>query len=165
MKYSILVIGCICIVLLAVMPAQAFTAKSLTLTLDQSGNADANMQYDLSIPEQAAFFFHVADLNSELKNSLESNLGHQVTVVKVDGSSADVIINSFATVTRENGTTVMTTPTFSFANAEEAVKNKWYSSFISADFAPQTTTITFPDGYPVTYNNLVSIPSASHQVA
>ena len=43
------------------MPAQAFTAKTLTITLNGNGDAQADMQYDLSFVEQAAIFFHAAD--------------------------------------------------------------------------------------------------------
>ena len=44
MKFSYLLIGCILIVFLAVMPAQAFTAKTLTVTLNGNGDAQADMQ-------------------------------------------------------------------------------------------------------------------------
>jgi hypothetical protein len=165
MKFRYLLIGCLCIAFLAVMPAQAFTAKTLTVTLDGNGNAQADMQYDLSFTEQAAIFFHAADPSAALQNALQENLNRQVTVVKADGSSADVIIPSFATVSQSGGATTMTTPGFSFAHAQEAIKNQWYAPFISADFAPQTTIITFPDGYQATYNNQISIPSVSHTVA
>ena len=165
MKFSYLLIGCLCVVCLAVMPAQAFTAKTLTVTLDGNGNAQADMQYDLSFTEQAAIFFHAANIGTTLQTALSQNLNRQVTVVKADTSSAEVIIPSFATVSQSAGTTTMTTPGFSFASAQQAMKNKWYAAFITADFAPQTTTITFPDGYQAAYSNLISIPSVSHQTA
>ncbi|MFA5332347.1 MAG: hypothetical protein WC342_08215 [Methanoregula sp.] len=164
MKYSILLTGCLCVVLLAVMPVQAFTSQTLTISLDGAGNAQADMQYELSIPEQAALFFHVADLKSELKSALENNLGEEITINKVDGSSAEVIIPSFATLSYTNTTSTMATPEFSFASAQDSLRNKWYSSFVPADFAPETTTITFPDGYQASFNNLITIPSVSHQI-
>jgi len=61
MKPSYLILGCILIVLLAVMPAQAFTAKTLTITLNSNGDAEAVMQYDLSFVEQAAIFVHATN--------------------------------------------------------------------------------------------------------
>ena len=66
--------GCILVVLLAVIPAQAFTAKTLTITLNGNGDAQADMQYDLSFVEQAAIFFHAADPSAELQNALQNNL-------------------------------------------------------------------------------------------
>jgi hypothetical protein len=38
----------LCILFLLVVPAQAFTAKSLTITLAPNGDAEMNMQYELS---------------------------------------------------------------------------------------------------------------------
>ena len=164
MKLSYLILGGILIIALAVMPAQAFTANTLTVTLNGNGDAQAVMQYSLSPWEEAAIYFHVADPASTLQNALSENLGRQVTVVSADMSLADVIIPSFASVTQSGGTTTMTTPGFSFANAQQEVENEWYGALISADFAPQTTTIIFPDGYQATYYNQISIPSVSHTI-
>ena len=164
MKRSYLILGGLLIVLLAVMPAQAFTAKTLTVTLNGNGDAQADMQYDLSFMEQAAIFFHAANPSAALQSALSENLGRQVTVNSADMSSADVTIPSFASVTQSGGTTTMTTPDFSFANAQQEVKNEWYGFLISANFAPETTTIIFPDGYQTTFNNQISIPSVSHTI-
>jgi len=165
MKLSYLLLGGLCILFLAVMPAQAFTAKTLTVTLNGNGDAQADMQYDLTFAEQAAIFFHVASPASELQNALQENLNEPVTVVRADDSSADVIISSFAMVTQSNGVTTMTTPAFSFAHAEQVMKQYWFAPLISPDLAPQVTTITFPDGYQATFNDQISIPSVSHTVA
>ena len=104
------------------MPAQAFTAKTLTITLNGNGDAQVDMQYDLTFVEQAAIFFHVANPASELQNALQENLNEPVTVVRADDSSAEVIISSFAQVTQSGGITTMATPAFSFAHAEEVMK-------------------------------------------
>lgn len=165
MQYRYLLLGCLCIFALAVMPAQAFTAKSLTVTLDASGNAQAEMQYDLSFAEQAAIFLHAANPATALQNALQNNLDRPVTVTKADGSSADVYISSFADVSQSGSSTTITSPAFSFAHAQEAVRNEWYAPLIGANFAPRTTFIVFPDGYTATYYNQISMPSVSHQVA
>ncbi|MFZ1127961.1 hypothetical protein [Methanoregula sp.] len=165
MKLSYLLIGCILIVFLAVMPAQAFTAKTLTVTLNGNGDAQADMQYDLTFVEQAAIFFHAANPASLLQTALQENLNRPVTVVSAGTSSADVIIPSFATVVQSGGATTMNTPAFSFADAQNGLKGQWYASLITADFAPQTTTITFPDGYQATFNDQISIPSISHTLS
>jgi len=164
MKRSYLILGGILIVLLAVMPAQAFTAKTLTVTLNGNGDAQADMQYDLSFMEQAAIFLHAANPSATLQSALSANIGRPVTVVSADMSSAMVTIPSFASVTQAGNSTTLTTPAFSFSAAQQAVKNEWYGSLISADFAPRTTTITFPDGYQTTYNSQISIPSVSHTI-
>ena len=61
MKSTYLLIGCICLLALAVMPAQALTAKSLTINVDTGGNAQIDFQYDLTFAERAAIFFNVAN--------------------------------------------------------------------------------------------------------
>ncbi|MFZ1898076.1 hypothetical protein [Methanoregula sp.] len=165
MKFSYLLLGSLCILFFAVMPAQAFTAKTLTITLNGNGDAQVDMQYDLTFVEQAAIFFHVANPASELQNALQENLNEPVTVVRADSSSAEVIISSFAQVTQSGGITTMATPAFSFAHAEEVMKQYWFAPLISPDLTPQVTTITFPDGYQATFNDLISIPSVSHTVA
>lgn len=165
MKSSLLILGCLLIVLLAVMPVQAFTAKTLTITLNNNGDAEAVMQYDLSFIEQAAIYVHVTNPGTDLQNALQGNLNRPVTVVSADTSSADVIISSFASTAQSGKATTITTPSFSFANAQKDIQNQWYASLISGNFAPQTTTIVFPDGYQATYYNQIDIPSVSHAIS
>ena len=95
-------------------------------------------------------------LNS--KTRLENNLNRQVTVVKADSSSAEVIIPSFATISQSNGTETMTTPGFSFANAQNDIKQVTGGPrSVSVDLSPEVTTITFPDGYQAMYSNQISL--------
>ena len=164
MKTTYLVIGCLCLLALAIMPAQALTAKTLSINIDQSGNAQVDFQYSLSFTEQAAVFFNVANPAQELQSALENNLNREVTVVKADSSSADVIVPSFAAVSQDNGTETITTPAFSFANAQNDIRQYWWASLISVDMSPDVTTITFPDDYQATYYSQISFPSVSHQI-
>jgi len=165
MKSVYLLIGCVCILAFAVMPAQAMTAKSLTINLDANGAAHVDFQYELTFAEQAAVFINIANPGEELKKALENNSGKEVTVVKADSSSAEVIIPSFAEIRQSNGIKTMITPGFSFANAENVLKQYWFAALISPDLSPDVTIITFPDGYQTTYNNQISVPSVSHTVA
>ena len=165
MKKFYLIVACLCIFALAVLPAQAFTANSLTITLGANGDAQADMRSSLSFIEQAAVFVHIANPSAELENALNENFNKPVTVLNADDSSADVVIPSFATISTSNGQTTMATPSLSFARAEEVMKHYWFAPLVSADFAPAVTTIVFPDGYQVTYNDLLTIPSTSHQIA
>ncbi len=111
---------------------------------------------DLSFTEQIAVFANIASPANELKTGLENNLNREVTVVKADSSSAEVIIPSFASVSQSNGTETITTPAFSFANAENAIRQYWWAPFVSVDLSPDVTTITFPDGYEARYLNQIS---------
>jgi hypothetical protein len=158
-------IGCMCLLAFAVMPAQAFTAKALTITLDTNGNARVDFQYDLSFTEQIAVFANIANPSEEIRTALENNLNRDVTVTKADSSSVEVTIPSFAAISQSGGTETMKTPAFSFANAQNAIRNYWWAPLISVDLSPDMTTITFPDGYQALYTNQISIPSVSHTIA
>jgi hypothetical protein len=146
------------------MPAQALTARALTINIDANGNAQVDFQYDLTFAERAAIFFNIANPADHLRTALVNNLNRDVTVVKADSSSADVIIPSFATVSRSNTTTTITTPAFSFANAQNQIRQSWWAGLNAVDMSPDLTTITFPDGYREMYNKQLSFPSVTHQV-
>ncbi|WP_321504195.1 hypothetical protein [uncultured Methanoregula sp.] len=165
MKRVYLILACLCLLAFAVMPAQAFTAKSLTVTLAPNGDAQINMQYDLNFLEKSAVFFRMADPATEVKKAFASNTGREVTVNSVTDSSADIVVPSYAGVTRNNGATTLTTPAISFLRAQEVLKRYWFAPLVSANFAPQVTTITFPDGYQETFINSLSMPAVSHTMS
>ena len=162
MKALCLLAGCLLVVLFAVMPAQAFTAKSLTVTLSADGDAQADMQYDMSFLEQTAVFFRIADPAAELKKAFDANTRYPVSVPKATSSSATVIIWSFATVSGTGNDATMVTPEVSFAQAEQVLNQYWFAPLLSPDFSPEVTTIIFPDGYQVTFNNVLAIPPVQH---
>jgi hypothetical protein len=144
------------------MPAQAFTAKSLTVTLAPNGDAVIDMQYDLSFLEQSAVFFRMADPAAELKKAFDSNTNQQVTVNRVTSSSANIAVPSFALRTQKDGATTLTTPGISFERAQAILKTYWFAPLISADLSPTVTTIIFPDGYKASFSDALSLPSVSH---
>jgi hypothetical protein len=163
-KILCLIIG-FSLVALAVMPAQAFMMKSLSITLDQSGNADMDLHYDLSFFEQSAVFFKIADPAGELQSAFNSGSAEPVTVTGATSSSAQVHVPSFADMTIVNGKTTMTTPSVSFERAEQVLNNYWFASFVTPDFSPGLTTITFPDGYKELFNDRLTIPSVTHRIS
>ena len=165
MKPACLVLGCLfCIAFVTVIPVQAFTAKTLSITVKGNGDAQMDMQYDLTLTERAAIFFHFADPSSELQTVLSENFNQPVTVVRADSSSAEVIIPSFASVAQSGSITTTTTPSLSFARAEEIMNQYWFASLISPHLSPRLTTVTFADGYQTSFWNQISIPSVSHQI-
>ncbi|MDO9325059.1 MAG: hypothetical protein Q7T80_08915 [Methanoregula sp.] len=164
MKKIYLVIGCLCILAFLIMPTHAFTMKTLTITVAQNGNAEMDMQYDLSLFEQSAVFFRIANPAAELKSAFESQSKEPVTVTKATSSSAIVIVPAFATITSVNGKTGMETPTVSFERAQKILNTYWFAPLISPDFSPATTTVIFPDGYRETWHDQISIPAVSHQI-
>jgi len=164
MKKFILLATGICLMALAVMPVQAFTMNSLSINLDNAGNAQIDVNYALTFPEQSAVFFRLADPAKELQSAFNSGTSEPVTVTSATSSSAHIVVPSFASVSDAGGKTVMTTPAVSFARAENVLKTYWFAPLVTADFSPSVTTITFPDGYKQYYSDQITIPAVAHQI-
>ena len=154
-----------CILAAVILPVQAFTAKSLTITLAPDGDAQLNMQYDLSFIEQSAVFFKLADPAAELKQAFDTHSSAPVTVPEATSSSATVLIPGFADLDRGNGKVTMVTPSLSFEKAQQVMNSYWFAPLVSPDFAPGITTVIFPDGYRATYYDALTLPSVSHRLA
>jgi hypothetical protein len=45
------------------------------------------------------------------------------------------------------------------------LNNYWFASFVTPDFSPGLTTITFPDGYKELFNDRLTIPSVTHRIS
>lgn len=163
-KILCLIIG-FCLVALAVMPVQAFTMKSLSITLDQSGNADMDLQYDLSFFEQSAVFFKIADPAGELQSAFNSGSAEPVTVTGATSSSAQIHVPLFADVITTGGVTTMTTRAVSFERAQQVLNNYWFASLVTPDFSPALTTITFPDGHKELFDDRLTIPSVTRRLS
>jgi hypothetical protein len=156
-----LVIG-IAVIACCVCPAQAFTAKSLDIAVQENGDARITFGYDLSWFENAAVFARIANPATELKKALESNYGKSVDVLSTSGSGVEVIIYDFASSKMVDGSTIMKTPSLSFQSAEKVLKQYWFAPLISVDFSPEITRVIFPDGYVEQFDNQITIPSISH---
>ena len=164
MKLTLVLLAALCVVTLAVLPAGAVSIRALTITIAPNGDATVDLQYSLTLLEQTAVYFQLADPAAELKQGLESNLGRQVTVLGVSPASAEVIIPSFASVSESQGSMTVTTPGFSLAQAQHDIDRYWFAPLISPDFTPQVTTIVFPDGTSETVYNEIDIPSFTHRI-
>jgi len=162
MNYTVFAIAGFFILACLVMPASAFTMKSLDVTVGENGDATIDAQYDLNFIEQSAVFLKITDPATELQSAFNSGSANPVTVTSATSSSARINVPSFASVTKTDGTSVMTTPSQSFERAETVLKNYWFAPLISPDLSPTVTTITFPDGYREQYYDQISIPSVSH---
>jgi hypothetical protein len=154
-----------CILAAAIFPVQAFTAKSLTITLAPDGDAQIDMQYDLSFIEQSAVFFKIADPAAELKNAFDSHSSEPVIVPTATSSSAVVLIPAFADVKTGPDNVTMITPALSFARAQQVMDGYWFAPLISPDFSPGITMVIFPDGYKATYYDVLTMPSITHRLS
>ncbi|MFH0966974.1 MAG: hypothetical protein V1862_04740 [Methanobacteriota archaeon] len=150
------------LILIGILPVQAFTADSLSVEVMQSGDARIIFNYTLTLPEQFAVYLKVADPNAELKKALESNFHHPVTIESVTNGSVRFMVSSFATLSEKDGKIRMETPAISFTMAEKVLKKYWFAPLVHPDYSPQTTTILYPDGYTETFTNQIEIPKTSH---
>lgn len=151
-----------CIVAAAILPVQAFTANSLTITLAPDGDAEMNMQFELTFFEQSAVFFKIADPAQELRKAFDTNSPEPVTVLEATSSSAIILVPGFATVSNDGTTSKMVTPQVSFEKAQQVMNGYWFAPLVSPDFSPAVTLVRFPDGHRIVYNDVLGVPSISH---
>ena len=164
MNQTHLILVCFALCVIAVLPAQAFEAKSLTITLAENGDAEIDMQYELTFLEQSAVFLRIADPAAELKKAFDSNSGKPVTVTRATSSSAVVLVPSFARVYAGNGKKTIVTPAVSFERAQDVMNGYWFAPLISPDFSPAVSTVVFPDGHRATFHDVISLPPISRSV-
>lgn len=162
MRYSVIVIAGLFILACLVMPVQAFTLKSLDISVAPGGAATINAQYELSFLEQTAVYFQLADPSRELQSAFNSKSSSPTTVESVSSTSARISVPSYADVKTTGEGTTYTTPSLSFERARVALDGYWFAPLVTLDFSNDVITITFPDGYAQQFTGQVSIPSVSH---
>jgi hypothetical protein len=151
------------LVLVAVScPVQAFTAKSLDIAVQDSGDAAITFDYELSWYENVAVFAQVADPNTELVKAIGNQFGKDVEVMSVTGNRVEMRVPAFASRKDSNGAVTMKSPKLSFRAAQKALDKYWFARFINPDFSPEVTTIRFPDGYSEVYYNQDLVPAVTH---
>jgi hypothetical protein len=165
MKNVILLAMGLCLMALMVMPVQAFTMNSLSITIARNGDAQVDVRYDLTFVEQSAVFLRIADPARELQSAFASSSSQPVAVSQATSSSARLNIPSYAAVSAKDGLTTMTTPSMSFERAQAVLNRYWFAPLVSPDFSPAVTTVTFPDGYQERFEDRITIPPIAHTVS
>lgn len=143
------------------IPAHAFTADSLSITVAKNGDATATFTYTLegvienAIPESV--------LQEQLVKGLTTS-SDPPQVTSFDKSGATLVLKNFAVPNAvPTGTEYQTAP-MDFKNAQIALENSAVSTVISADFSPKTITVTFPDGYAKVLTDSSVLPGLKHTV-
>jgi len=143
------------------IPAHAFTANSLDITVDQNGDALATFRFTLegflenSIPQSM--------LEEELKKGLTTST-EPPELKSMDKSSAVLLMKKFADTSDVATGTEFRTATMDFKKAEIALQNSALSGAVSADFSPERITLTFPDSYHREFSNVDVLPAVFHTV-
>lgn len=144
-----------------VIPVHAFTANSLDITIDKNGDATATFRFTLqgiienTIPQSM--------LEDELKKGLTTST-EPPELVSMDRSSAVFLMKKFADTSDVPTGTGYLTVNMDFKKAEIALQNSVLSSVVSADFSPETVTLTFPDSYQQEFSNVDVLPAVFHTV-
>jgi len=142
-------------------PVFAFTAKSLDITIEKNGDATAVFQYALEgVIENA---IPLSLLEDELKKGLSTS-SEPPLVIAFDRSEATLLLRKFAQVSDTDTGTEYMTASMDFTKAEIALKNSALNYVISADFSPQRSNVTFPDGYFREFSDVSTLPSLTHTV-
>jgi hypothetical protein len=165
MKLLPVAMGVILLVAFVIVPAGAFRAQDLRITVNENGDAQVDFSYQLNWLEQAAVFTKVVDPGQQLKSALENNFHVSVTVNEVSPGESTLNIHSFATIKKTPYGLMYSTPALSFQNAQRALNQYWFAPLINPDFSPDITQITFPDGYHEEFYNQIAIPAISHTIS
>ncbi|HNX17927.1 MAG TPA: PEGA domain-containing protein [Methanoregula sp.] len=153
--------GVLCLALFLILPVQAFTADSLTITIAKNGDATASFKYTLegvienAIPESL--------LQEQLVKGLATS-SEPPEVLSFDKSGANLYLKKFAVISDVPTGTEYQTASMDFKKAQIALENSAVSSVITADFSPKVTTVTFPDGYSRQITDSSVLPSLRHTV-
>jgi hypothetical protein len=159
------VIGVILLVALVAVPASAFQAQDLSISVQQNGDTVVDFSYHLNWLEQVAVFTRIVNPSQELASAIERNYPDvSVTVSQVRSDETTFVIHSFAHISTGPGGTTYTTPALSFQNAQRVLNQYWFAPLIQPDFSPKITQISFPDGYQENFYNQIAIPAISHTV-
>jgi hypothetical protein len=142
-------------------PALGFTAHSLDITVNESGDAIAVFRFSLE------GFIENAIPQSVLEQELLKGLGtssEPPELIAMDRSSATIRMKQFAALADVPAGTEYRTVTMDFKKAEIALQQSAISSVVSADFSPDLITVTFPDRFSRQFNDAHILPSLTHIV-
>jgi hypothetical protein len=143
------------------LPALAFTANSLDLAVDKSGDATATFQFTLEGLVENAI------PQSMLQDELLKGMGTSSDppqLISMDRSTAVIRMKKFAEMKDVPTGTEYTTASMNFKKAQIALQNSALSSVVSADFSPAKIVVTFPDKFSRQFSNSDVLPSITHTI-
>jgi hypothetical protein len=150
-----------CCSFFTVIPAHAFTANSLDITISENGDAIATFRFTLegfienAIPQSM--------LEEELTKGLTTSSDPPV-LQSMDRSSAVLLMKKFADTSDVPTGKEYRTATMDFKKAEIALQNSGLGDAVTADFSPATVSLTFPDAYKRQFSNVDVLPAVFHTV-
>jgi len=150
-----------CCIFFTIIPAHAFTANSLDITVSENGDAIATFRFTLegfienAIPQSM--------LEEELTKGLTTSSDPPV-LQSMDRSSAVLLMKKFADTSDVPTGKEYRTATMDFKKAEIALQNSGLGNAVTADFSPATVSLTFPDTYKRQFSNVDVLPAVFHTI-
>ena len=151
-----------CCSFFTVIPAHAFTANSLDITISENGDAIATFRFTLegfienAIPQSM--------LEEELTKGLTTSSDPPV-LQSMDRSSAVLLMKKFADTSDVPTGTEYRTATMDFKKAEIALQNSGARRVsYPQTFHRKRSTLTFPDSYKREFSNVDVLPAVFHTV-
>jgi len=171
---------------LCVLPAAAFTAEEVDISVQPDGSATITADYSLSWIEGGIFMTMKGTFQNTAEQVLNSLYKGKASLHSMTGNEASVTIPGFAKVSQETSATVTpetdpqnvrptsatiyhTTP-LPYDKANQLVQEKASqylgiaAGMIPKNVYPAKTTISFPDGYTESFGEVTVIPSVVHAI-
>ena len=148
-----------CVVMLISLPVQGFTADSLEISVEESGDAIATFHFTLQGMIENAI------PQSTLEDELLKGFGtssEPPELISMDRSTAVFRMKKFASISDVPTGYEYRTVSMNFNKAEIALQSSALSSIVSADFSPATMKVIFPDNYERTFSDSSALPSITH---
>jgi hypothetical protein len=148
-----------------VIPASAFTAQNLAITIQDNGDANINFHYQLSWIEQ--IIFPVIPGKEQVVQSALTSKFPSATIENtyVSDTSTTLTVRGFSWISTTEGipgTITYTTPAISFLMAQDFLNTFPYAWAITPDFSPETTVVQFPDSHQYRFTDTSGIPAITY---
>ncbi len=153
------------VILALVMPAGAFTADDLALTIQENGDAEIRFDYTLNWMERFAVFLRIADPADEFRSALERAYKKPVEVQSVSSGSAVFQVEGLASLKESEDGVRYSVPALDFSYALVELEKYWFAPLVQVDLTPDLTTLTFPDGHTESFVRVAGIPATSHIIS
>jgi hypothetical protein len=138
-----------------VCPVQGFVADHIEYNIQQNGDATVTADYTMSLGEQIALM--VPTVKEQFTEVIKSEFGQDATVVSMSNKRATFTIPKYADATD----TYIQTPCMDFNRIKDRAESYWFMKYMDIDYSPTLTTISFPNGEVITYNDMLFIPATT----
>lgn len=139
------------IILLIIIPTQAFAVNHLEYTIFTNGDAFVTADYNLTPLETLVLPL----IKGEIITTIKNEYGPEADVTMITDMRTEFDIPKFA----DSYDDYVQTPTLNFANTQSRVQTNWFLKTLNIDYSPATTTIISFNGTKYDYENQMIIPA------